>query len=445
MVDNVCVIGLGFVGLSMSSFFSSKGISVMGVDNNPEKISKINKGNPPFFEPKLDNLLSSNLGKTFQVTSNLKEAVLCSNLIFVCVGTPSNSDGSANLSFLQKICEELGKILQELDDYKIIIIKSTVPPTTTNNLVQNVLEKFSLKHAGKDFGLCMNPEFLREGSAVDDMISPHLIVIGVNEDQTKKTMTDFYKNLYQNDIPIVNTNITNAELIKYANNSFLATKISFINTIANICNKIQGANVEIIAKAIGYDPRIGPLFLKAGPGFGGSCFPKDVSGFVNFSHSLGYNPILLESTQKVNQDQVQIILNMIEKNIDSFEGKKIAILGLAFKNNTDDIRESVSIKIVESLLEKNSIIKVHDPMAIENFRRIFQDKITYFKEILDCVKDTECCVILTDWEQYQNFSEEFFKNNMTTPCVIDTRRVMDPSKIHSIQYDAIGIGADHNQ
>jgi len=437
----ICVIGLGFVGFTMATVMASKGFKVIGVDNDKEKISTIKQSKAPFFEPNIKELLGKTLGNHFEATDNLKDAVLKSDTVFICVGTPSNPDGSANLSFLKKVCQEIGQILKENNTFKTIVVKSTVPPLTTNGLVKQTLEKYSSKKSDSDFGLCMNPEFLREGNAVEDMLSPHLIVIGTNDERTKKNMHQFYKSLYPEKLPkILDTNAINAELIKLANNSFLATKISFINTIANICNQIEGADVEVIAKAIGFDPRIGPLFLRAGPGYGGSCFPKDVSGFLNFSISLGYHPLLLESTQKVNQDQPYIIMKMIEKKIKNFEGKTISILGLSFKKNTDDIRDSVATKIVNSLLEKKAVVKVHDPMAIENFKKKIGDKIIYCDNPIDCLKSSDCCIVLTEWDVYRNISANDFKKNMKSPCVIDARRIFNPKEMHSIDFSAIGYG-----
>ena len=438
---NICVVGLGFVGLSMATVMASKGFTVRGIEIDQDKYSLIKKAEVPFFEPKVKDLLLTTLGKQFEVTNNIKDGVSKSEIIFLCVGTPSKLDGSADLSFIKQVSQEIGQVLKKNNSFKIISVKSTVPPTTTTKLVKTTLEKISNKKSGVDFGLCMNPEFLREGSAIDDMFSPHLIVIGSEDTRTKETMNNFYEKMYGKDLPtVLNTTITNAELVKYANNAFLATKISFINTIANICNQIEGADVEVIAKAIGFDPRIGPQFLKAGPGFGGSCLPKDVSGFLNFSLSLGYNPVLLESTQKVNQEQPSLILKMVEKKIKNFENKTISVLGLAFKKDTDDIRESVSLKIVNLLLQKKAKIKVHDPMAIENFKKIFQNKIDYCKNSFDCIKSSDCCIILTDWDEYSNFTENDFKKHMRTPCVIDARRMLDPNKMHSIEYSAIGYG-----
>ncbi len=329
---NICVVGLGFVGLSMATVMASKGFTVHGIEIDQDKYSLIKQGEIPFFEPKIKDLLRSTLGKQFEVTNNIKDGVSKCEIILICVGTPSKPDGGRDLSFIKKVSQEIGQILGESNSFKIIVVKSTVPPTTTTKLIKTILEKSSNKKSGVEFGLCMNPEFLREGTAVNDMLSPHLVVIGSEDVKTKDTINNFYEKMYGKNLPtVLNTSIINAELVKYANNAFLATKISFINTIANICNKIEGADVEVIAKAIGYDPRIGPQFLKAGPGFGGSCFPKDVSGFLNFSLSLGYNPILLESTQKVNQAQPSFILKMVEEKIKNFENKTISILGLSRK------------------------------------------------------------------------------------------------------------------
>jgi len=264
----ICVVGLGFVGLSMSTVIASKGFSVIGVETDLDKYSCISKGKAPFFEPKVNDLLQSTLGKQFQVTTKLNDAISNSEIIFICVGTPSNPDGSANLTYIKKVIEDIGKILKDQQNFKTIVVKSTVPPTTTIKIVKNSLEKNSNKKLGIDFGLCMNPEFLKEGSAIHDMLFPHLLVIGSEDNNTKKIIRKFYEKLYGKNLPqVLDTNVTNAELVKYANNSFLATKISFINTIANICNKIEGADVEIIAKAIGYDPRIGWGFL-----FSKRCF-----------------------------------------------------------------------------------------------------------------------------------------------------------------------------
>jgi UDPglucose 6-dehydrogenase len=439
---DVCVVGLGYVGLSMATVMAHKGMSVIGVDNNEERCSLIKVGKVPFFEPELDDLLNTALGKNLQITSDLEYALSNSEICFISVGTPSYPDGSPNTSFIENVSLEIGRILNKLDgDFRIIVVKSTVPPGTTETRVKSIIERASCKEAGIDFGVCMNPEFLREGSAVEDMFSPHLIVIGVTDQRTQIIMSEFYRKLYSNSLPpVIVTNMTNAELIKYVNNAFLATKISFINTIANVCNKVAEADIEIIAKAIGYDPRISPLFLNAGPGYGGSCFPKDLAGFLSFCRSVGYDPTLLESTQLVNENQALVVLQMIQDKINALQGRTIAVLGLSFKKDTDDIREAASIRIVQSLLKKGADVKVYDPMALDNFKHAFHDKLTYCENMIDCLRDADCCVILTEWDEFKALTSDDFRKYMNNPSVVDTRRVLEADKMTSIDYSAIGQG-----
>jgi UDPglucose 6-dehydrogenase len=440
---NVGVIGLGFVGLTMSCVFAKKGLNIHGIDIDEQKILSINRKKSPFFEPKINELLNEVLDVSLIVNSHLEQCIRESEIIFVCVGTPSNSDGSSNLSSLKNTCKDISKFLSELNDdkFRIIVIKSTVPPQTIETQIIPLMQQNSSKIIGIDFDICINPEFLKEGSAIDDMLNPHLVVIGANYKKTQNTINLFYNKLYSNSVNIMNTNIVNAELIKYTNNSFLATKISFINNVANICNEIPGADVEIIAAAIGMDPRIGKMFLKSGPGYGGSCFPKDVKGFLNFVKSHGYSMPILESTDKINENQPSIIINMIKNKLVNLNGKKISILGLSFKKNTDDIRESVSIKIVKNLLEQNAKIKVNDPMAMPNFKQIFNEKIDYCDSIDDCLKDSDCCVILTEWDDFKNIQPEIFVKFMKNPIIIDARRIFDVNKFkHIVNFTALGYG-----
>lgn len=428
----------------MALVMAHKGFKVIGIDNDKEKCKIIMQKKIPFFEPKSEDLLNATLDKNLKITSSLNSAVSNSDIIFICVGTPNNPDGSVNLSFLKKVSLNIGKALRNMNRYPVIVVKSTAPPGTTNNIVKTEIERVSSKKAGIDFGLATNPEFMREGSAIDDMLFPHLIVIGTNDLETKKKLHELYETMYKDNIPsILSTTIINSELIKYTNNAFLATKISFINTIANICSKTPGADVEIIAKAIGKDPRIGPLFLNAGPGYGGSCFSKDVSGFLNFSKSLGYTPILLESTQLVNQMQPILIVDMVEKKLGNIKNKKISILGIAFKKNTDDIRESASLEIIRHLLKKQAILNVHDPQALDNLRKVFKNKLKYCKDIIDCLFDTVCCLVLTDWDEYKKLKPKDFKAYMKNPFVFDARRIFNPQKMNSIEYLAIGYKAQN--
>jgi len=316
------------------------------------------------------------------------------------------------------------------------VIKSTVVPGTTLK-IKSILQKSSRKKCYIEFGLLTNPEFLREGNAIDDTLNPHIIVIGGEKQNEILKLKNFYKSLHKSKIPFVTTNFQTAELIKYANNSFLATKISFINQIANICQSIPGTNVDDIAKAIGYDPRIGTQFLSAGPGFGGSCLPKDLQTLIAFSTKLGQEPDILKGVQKTNSEQVINLTQMIRK-LKRKKRKKITILGLAFKENSDDIRESVSIKLIKKLLKYNYKITVHDPKAMSNVKELFNDKINYSLSIADALKDSECVVIMTSCYEYKHLKKNDF-NVMKNKIIIDTRRIIDGQKMN-IEYHALGLG-----
>jgi len=311
-------------------------------------------------------------------------------------------------------------------------------PGTTRKVILPIIEKNSKKKQGKGFEIATNPEFLREGKAIEDTLKPHTVVIGSENKITIKKIKKFYNSLYRTKIPYILTNPQTAELIKYANNSFLATKISFINQIANICQSIPGTNVDDIAKGIGLDPRIGSLFLKAGPGYGGSCLPKDLQALINFSKELGQKPIFLESVKKTNDAQISKILSILKKELGELKNKRITILGLSFKEDSDDIRESVSIKLVVELLAKNAKIVVHDPKAIQKTKAIFGNKIIYSESISDALTNSECLVLMTPWKQYSTISDSVLRK-MKKRTIIDTRRMLEMKKLDAT-YKAIGKG-----
>jgi UDPglucose 6-dehydrogenase len=309
-------------------------------------------------------------------------------------------------------------------------------------MVGHNVSKYSRKVLDKDFGLACNPEFLREGSAIDDSISPHILLIGANDSRARAKLVSFYRSLFPEGFPnVVETNLTTAELIKYANNSYLSTKISFINTIANICSRIPGVDVQVVSKAMGFDPRIGKLFLHAGPGYGGSCFPKDLEAFIHFAKSLGYDPVLLRTTQRVNEQQRAIVLEMVLRSLDGIiKKKRIAVLGTAFKKNTDDIRESVAVKLIRELKIQGASIRVHDPMALDNTKKVFGNTIEYCRDIISCITGTECAILMTDWEDYIRLGANVFKRYMKNANVIDARRILDHSKMNGLNLSAIGLG-----
>ena len=430
------IIGLGFVGLSFASVLASKGYSVIGVDTDKEKLEKIKNGIVPFYEPKLQSMLRRSLNVGLKISSNILAIKKC-NLIFVTVGTPQKRNGEIDLTMIKNVTNKIGKLLSKTKHKPIIIIKSTVIPGTTQNVILPILQRMSRKNVGKGFGLLTNPEFLRETMAVNDTLHPHVIVLGGDNDIFLKKVRRFYSNLHHS-VPIVLTNYSTAEIIKYANNSFLATKISFINQIASICEEIPDANIDDVAKTIGLDPRIGNLFLDAGPGYGGSCLPKDVKAIINFSTKAGINPTLLTAVEKTNKQQINSIIKLIKQNIGKIHGRKIAVLGIAFKPETDDIRDSVSVELVNRLIKLGAKITIHDPKAIENTKKIFKNKIKYQKSISTAVKDCKCAIIMTAWKQYEKINNKTIEH-MAKKFIIDSRRIISDKKLNA-KYFAIGLG-----
>ena len=429
------IIGLGFVGLTLTSFLGSKGHKIIAIDSDESKLKKISNGKIPFYEQGLEKLLKKSLKHNISFSLDVNDAVNNCKIIFVTVGTPQKKNGKIDLTMIKSVFQQIGENLKNVRNDPVIVIKSTILPETTQKMIR-VLEQKSKKKNGKDFGVINNPEFLQETQAVRDTQKPHIIVIGGKKDKFFSRLKSLYKKLYPK-TPIIETNSQTSELIKYANNSFLATKISFINQIASICESIPNANVDDVAKSIGLDPRIGSLFLNAGPGYGGSCLPKDVKALINFSKNLGIEPKLLQAVENVNLNQVRGVISNIKKELGKISKKKITILGLAFKPNTDDVRDSIAIKLIKYLLKEDALIRVHDPKALENTKKIFKEKIEYFNSIKDALKKSECVIIVTPWNEYKLLSENDFKT-MRKKVVIDTRRIL--KNIQNINYHPLGIG-----
>lgn len=440
---------MGYVGLSTAVCFADKGFKTIISTNDPEKVEMVKKGMSPFYEPQLDALLKKVIKNgSLKAIVGRKEAVLETDISFITVGTPTNPDGSINLKFVQEASKEIGEALKEKGSTHLIVVKSTVPPGTTENLVKKIIEKESGKICGQHFFLCFNPEFLREGSAIHDTLNPDYIVIGGDGKKSAEVLENLYNKFYEKNVPqppIIKTNIPTAELIKYANNSFLATKVSFINTIANICEKVPGVDVTKVAEAIGKDHRIGPYFLNAGLGWGGSCFPKDLKAIIAFSKKLGYKPTLLESVFKVNEEQVKFTVQKVKRELKNLKGQKIAILGLAFKPETDDVREARSIKIINALLKQGAKITAYDPVATSNAKMLLKEKIGYAISIEECLKDADCAILVTEWEEFKKLKPEDFTRNMRNPIIIDGRRIYNPEIFsHKLRYIAIGLGEKDN-
>jgi UDPglucose 6-dehydrogenase len=430
------IIGLGFVGLSLTSVLASKGYDVIGIDTDNEKCSKIINGISPFFEPELEKVLQNGLKKKLQIENNFSLINSC-DFIFVTVGTPQKTNGSIDLSKIKKAICTIAENLIKNDKKPIIIIKSTVIPGTAKKVILPILEKKSNKKNGKDFALISNPEFLQESNAIKNTKFPHAVVLGGDQTEFMEKTKKLFKKLHPN-VPIIVTNHQTSEMIKYANNSFLATKISFINQLSNICQKIPGANIDDIGTTMGLDPRIGKLFLNAGPGYGGSCLPKDMRALINFAKTSRINPTLLNAVEEINTKQLDQIILMTKEKIGNLTSKKITILGTAFKPNTDDIRDSVAIELIRKLLKKKAKITIHDPKAIKNTKRIFEDKINYAETMKDALSKSECVIIMTQWKQYEKLNNNEFKY-MKRKFVIDCRRMLAKKQL-DVDYYAIGLG-----
>jgi len=434
----VGIIGLGAVGLSFASVLGSKGISVIGMDSDLKKIEKITSKKLPFFEPKLDSFLKKALSKSLEISSDIEKIVKNCDLIFLTVGTPKSKSGFIDLSMIKRASKNIGVYLRYSSKKPIIVVKSTVIPGTTTSVIKPLIEKMSRKKAGKGFEIIANPEFLREGNVIDDTLKPHLVVIGGSNNYSVNRLKKFYRRLYDSKIKFMVTNTQTAEMIKYANNSFLATKISFINQISALCQSIPGTSIDEVAEGIGIDPRIGRLFLNAGPGYGGSCLPKDLETIIQFSSKIGVNPILLKAVQQINDLQIKRIICLLEKNLGTIRNKHITILGLSFKENSDDIRESRSIELIKILLKKKSKISVHDPKAMKNTETIFKNKITYADSVLKSLDNCHCVVIMTPWKIYTKLKNNSFKN-MKRKLIIDTRRILSGKNLNA-EYFALGMG-----
>ncbi|MCS6769701.1 MAG: UDP-glucose/GDP-mannose dehydrogenase family protein, partial [Candidatus Caldarchaeum sp.] len=386
-------VGLGYVGLTTAVCMAVKGFRVVGVDVDEEKVVSIRKGELPFREPGAEKLLKRAVrGKNFKCTTEHRE-LTGSDVVFLTVGTPSREDGSIDLRYVAEAAGAVGEVLAKSGKKQAIAVKSTVVPGTTRTVVRERLEEKSGKKVGKGFLLAANPEFLREGSAVQDTLKPDRIVVGDDWGGADKALLILYRRFYGVRMPpVIKTNTVNAEMIKYASNTFLAARISLINDIANICQRVPGADVVVVARGIGLDRRIGPYFLNAGLGYGGSCFPKDVKALIAFAQNLGYKPAVPESVEKVNTSQPYRAVELAEDLVGSLAGKKAAILGLSFKPNTDDVREAVSLKIIDRLLESGCSVSVYDPAAMKNVQRIYGDKIRYASSPVGCLRDADLCI-----------------------------------------------------
>ena len=433
---NISIIGSGYVGLVTGTCLAEIGHNVVCIDNNLEKIAKLKDGKVPFYEPSLEPLIKYNMNEgRLSFSGDIKDGVAHSEIIFLCVGTPSLPDGSADLAFIEQVVAEIAKCM---DGYRLIVEKSTVPVQTGEWLEKLIREHLEDKTI--PFDIASNPEFLREGSAVKDFIHSDRIVIGANSERAANLLTQMYTPL---NAPILLTDINSAELIKHASNAFLATKISFINFVASICEK-TGADISKVKIGVGLDKRIGMDFLNAGIGYGGSCFPKDVSAFMAIARDVGVDSSLIKATNDINSNQKEKFVRKVLRVLENVRGKDIAVLGLSFKPDTDDIRQAPSLRILEVLKSEGANLRVFDPAAMENVKEIYPD-LYYAKDPMDAIEGSVAAIFVTEWNHFRELDFLKIKNETDCEFIFDGRNIFNPERMEKLGFKYYSIGRASNK
>ena len=435
---NLSVIGTGYVGLVSGTCFAEMGNNVICVDNNKEKLDKLNDGVVPIYEPGLEILFERNIQKgRLSFTDNLEEAVLKTDMVFLCLPTPMGENGSADLQYVRSVSEEIGKILKKNNDkdYKIIVNKSTVPVGTTKE-IENTIAACGVK----SFAVVSNPEFLREGFAVDDFMKPDRIVIGSHDKKALRAMRDLYEPFVRQGNPILEMNPESSEVTKYAANSYLAMRITYMNELANFCEKV-GANVDLVRKGLGSDTRIGKRFLFPGIGYGGSCFPKDVKALIQTSEAYGSPMRILQVVDDVNDKQKTVLVDKFVKYFNNdVKNKKVAVWGLSFKPNTDDMREAPSIYIIKKLKSIGCEINAYDPAALETARFYIKENVNYFENQYDTLDGADALMILTEWNEFRNPDFALIKSKLKSNLILDGRNIFEPEKMKELEFSYFSIG-----
>lgn len=436
---HIGIIGTGYVGLVTGACFAEFGVFVTCVDKDEKKIKALKKGVVPFYEPGLEDLVKRNVKQgRLRFTTKAGEAVDDSLVIFIAVGTPPRGDGSAELKYIDLVAKD---IAAHMSGYKVIVTKSTVPVGTGKRVRQIISEQLQAKSSqlpALSFDIVSNPEFLREGAAIEDFMRPNRVVIGASSQQAIAILKDLYKPLYLLETPFVITTVETAELIKYASNSFLAAKISFINELANLCEKV-GADVNVVAKGIGLDQRIGSKFLHAGPGFGGSCFPKDTRALLRLAEEHGTELSVIGAAISANEKQRAIMFDKIKRGMGELKGKVIAVLGLSFKPNTDDLRDAPALYLIERLLKEKATIRTYDPVAMDNARCLLPG-VTFCKDPYDAAKGSDALVIVTEWNQFRNLDLERIKDLLKQRFFFDLRNIYEPEKMKKLGFRYFSVG-----
>lgn len=434
---NIAIVGTGYVGLVSGACFAEMGIDVTCVDINPEKIKCLLNGEIPIYEPGLDDLVKRNVeAGRLHFTTDLTTCLDNVEVVFSAVGTPPDEDGSADLQYVLEVARTFGRNIKK---YTILVTKSTVPVGTAKKVKAVIEEELTKRDEQIDFEVASNPEFLKEGAAIKDFMSPDRVVVGVESDRAKKDMERLYRPFQMNNYRLYFMDIPSAEMTKYAANAMLATRISFMNDIANLCDLV-GANVDMVRKGIGADTRIGSKFLYPGCGYGGSCFPKDVKALARTAREYGYTMGVIEAVEAVNERQKEIVVKKLQDKLGTLRGKTIALWGLAFKPETDDMREAPALVVIEKLLEAGASVKVYDPVAMDECRRRIGDRVVYCKDMYDVVIDADALAVLTEWKEFRIPSWSVIKRVMKQPVLVDGRNIYSKDEViaEGFEYAAIG-------
>ena len=430
---NICMIGTGYVGLVTGACFAEFGVKVICVDQDAQKVDRLRRGEVPIYEPGLTELVKKGLREgRLSFTTDIAQGVEQSLVLFIAVGTPPRGDGSADLSAVEAVAETIAR---HMNGYKVVVTKSTVPVGTGERL-RAIIGRSQTER--RDFDVASNPEFLREGAAIEDFMRPNRVVIGAESDHAIAILRDLYRPLYLIETPIVITDIATAEMIKYASNAFLATKVSFINEIANLCERV-GADVHQVARAMGLDGRIGAKFLHPGPGYGGSCFPKDVLALLSIGKRNGYEFQILQAVDEVNRRQRELMVAKIKAAVGDLAGTTLACLGLAFKPNTDDIREAPALTILPALQKLGATIRGYDPAAMPEAKKAIAGLVDC-ADAYDAMKGCDGVILMTEWNQFRNLDLDRVKTLLRRPIFIDLRNVYEPKRMRDLGFSYVGVG-----
>ncbi len=438
-IERISVVGIGKLGLCTAACFAHKGYKVIGVDLNPSTIQAVNQGRSPIYEPGLDDLIKNSKGR-LSATDNYKYAIENSEVTFIVIPTPSQQNGGFSTRYVKDASTAIAANLKHKGNFHVVVLTSTVLPGATDGLIKPLLETVSGKKCGIDFGLCYNPEFIALGSVIRDFTNPDVVLIGESDQKSGELLTEIYQTVCDNRPPIVRTTIYNAELAKISLNAFITMKISFANTIAELCERIPVGDADVVSKILGFDSRIGRKYLSGGLGYGGPCFPRDNKAFAYFAETIGCKAKLSQATDEVNKDQTDRVIHLVKQKLGEINNRGVAILGLTYKPNTDIVEESAALEIARALLEEGARVSVYDPAGMDNSKEVFGNSAEYANSVDECLKDAEFCILATPWDEFKRLKPEDFTKNMKRPVLLDCWRIFNRSEFSKkLEYLAIGL------